>query len=185
MPRANLDRVPPRADRRVCDYPSCGGVGEFRAPRSPRALNSYYWFCLDHVREYNAGWDFFDGMSEAEIQEFQRNDIHGHRPTWRFGSTSDPDWSQATWGDGFGFVDGGNGNGGEDRVNGHKFHAGEHHALALMNLEWPVTLKELKERYKELVKLHHPDANGGSKESEERLKKINLAYSLLLSCGYH
>ena len=53
-----------------------------------------------------------------------------------------------------------------------------------MNLDWPVSLKEIKERYKELVKLHHPDANGGDRDSEERLKKIIHAYTHLLSCGY-
>ena len=66
----------------------------------------------------------------------------------------------------------------------HCFKPGERQALALMNLDWPVSLKEIKERYKELVKLHHPDANGGDRDSEERLKKIIHAYTHLLSCGY-
>ncbi|MFO1060844.1 MAG: DnaJ domain-containing protein, partial [Dongiaceae bacterium] len=34
-------------------------------------------------------------------------------------------------------------------------------------------------RYKSLVKRLHPDANGGDKAAEERLKHINLAYSTL------
>jgi len=46
-------------------------------------------------------------------------------------------------------------------------------------LTGPVTLHEVKARYKELVKRHHPDTNGGDKEAEERLKLINQAYTTL------
>ena len=53
--------------------------------------------------------------------------------------------------------------------------------LAALGLSWPTTLDAVKLRYKELAKRHHPDANGGSRESEERLKTINLAYATLRS----
>ena len=43
----------------------------------------------------------------------------------------------------------------------------------------PFDLKTLKARYKALVKLHHPDANGGSRDAEEKFKTINHAYSVL------
>jgi curved DNA-binding protein CbpA len=48
-----------------------------------------------------------------------------------------------------------------------------------MALALPLTPARLKARYKELVKLHHPDANGGDKGAEERLKLINQAYATL------
>ncbi len=51
--------------------------------------------------------------------------------------------------------------------------------LAELGLPWPVTLDAVKARYKELAKRHHPDANGGDRTSEERLKTINLAYAAL------
>ena len=51
--------------------------------------------------------------------------------------------------------------------------------LATLGLSWPTTLDAVKTRYKELAKQHHPDANGGSREAEERLKTINLAYAAL------
>jgi curved DNA-binding protein CbpA len=56
-------------------------------------------------------------------------------------------------------------------------------ALDVLELSWPLTLADVKSRYKELVKLHHPDANGGDKAAEERLKVINLAYSTLKNCA--
>ncbi len=49
--------------------------------------------------------------------------------------------------------------------------------LSTLGLEWPVSLEAVKSRYKELAKRHHPDANGGDRAAEERLKTINLAYA--------
>jgi preprotein translocase subunit Sec63 len=53
--------------------------------------------------------------------------------------------------------------------------------LMTLGLTWPTTLDAVKTRYKELAKRHHPDANGGSRDAEERLKTINLAYATLRS----
>ena len=53
--------------------------------------------------------------------------------------------------------------------------------LATLGLSWPTTLDAVKTRYKELAKRHHPDANGGDRAAEERLKTINLAYAALRS----
>src|SRR5437868_5385867 len=58
---------PPVAERR-CDISGCDCVGEYRAPKSPRQLTDYFWFCLDHVRAYNASWDYYAGMSTDEIE---------------------------------------------------------------------------------------------------------------------
>jgi DnaJ domain len=55
----------------------------------------------------------------------------------------------------------------------------ERSALGVLELSWPLTRADVKSRYKELVKLHHPDANGGAREAEEKLKQINAAYSTL------
>ena len=70
---------------RSCDHPGCSEGGLFRAPRTPDVLDSYYWFCLDHIRSYNKAWNFFAGMSQEEIENYQHADLTGHRPTWRFG----------------------------------------------------------------------------------------------------
>jgi curved DNA-binding protein CbpA len=51
--------------------------------------------------------------------------------------------------------------------------------LDLLGLKWPLDSVELRARYKDLAKQHHPDATGGDKQAEERLKDINRAYSLL------
>jgi curved DNA-binding protein CbpA len=51
----------------------------------------------------------------------------------------------------------------------------------VLDLTLPVSLAEVKKQYKQLVKRHHPDANGGDKDAEERLKSINEAYATLRS----
>jgi hypothetical protein len=187
MSRRLLDTPRRDPDLRLCDHPTCDRLGEHRAPRSRGELKSYYWFCLDHVREYNAAWDYFDGMSQDEIEQFQRKNAYWHRPTWRLGMRPGGEWSEDGLHDGLGLFGNGERPGpinGDDGAAAWRFKPGERHALAQMNLGSPVTLKEIKERYKELVKQHHPDANGGDKQAEERLKKIIQAYTHLLSCGY-
>ena len=53
--------------------------------------------------------------------------------------------------------------------------------LKTLGLSLPTALDAVKTRYKELAKRHHPDANGGDRAAEERLKTINLAYAAVRS----
>ena len=70
---------------RKCDKAGCTQPGQYRAPKSPKHLDDYYWFCKDHVREYNTNWNYFQGQSEAEFQEFLDNATVWERPTRPFG----------------------------------------------------------------------------------------------------
>ena len=72
----------PVASPHDCDMPGCAQNADFKAPKH-RALNEYYRFCLDHVREYNQAWDFFSGMAASEVEEHMVDSIYGHRPTRR------------------------------------------------------------------------------------------------------
>jgi DnaJ-domain-containing protein 1 len=173
----------PESEPRRCEVPGCGDDGAFRAPRARREGAGLYWFCLVHIREYNAAWDYFAGMDEHEIERHVRADATWRRPTWPFGTGVR---HGSTWRDPFGiFAEHGTsersgaaggrpgGQAGADPADA------SCEALAVMNLARPVTLAEVKRRYKELVKRLHPDANGGDTEAEERLKLINQAYAAL------
>ncbi|MBK19209.1 MAG: molecular chaperone DnaJ [Rhodospirillaceae bacterium] len=171
---------------RLCDAPECRGHGEFRAPKSRDDLNSYFWFCLEHVRAYNARWNFYAGLSQGEIEKQLRADTTWWRPTWPLGSragTNDP--SNVDYG-----VFGAD-NWDQERIRtGQPEEAGwrprpgsvEAEALAIFNLDAPVTKEDIKERYKALVKKNHPDTHRGDQKAEERLKIINRAYSALMAC---
>jgi hypothetical protein len=173
----------PGAPGRHCDMPGCGAPGEYRAPKSRNQLNEYWWFCLDHVRAYNATWDFYKGMTPGEIEAQVRADTSWQRPSWPLGHLG-ARLDEAVARDPLHIL-----NAGGFRGQGH----GPHHdrgrnaeppsemrePLATLGLSWPVTIDELKSRYKELAKRHHPDANNGDRAAEERLKTINLAYAAL------
>ncbi len=176
-----------RAPLRNCDHADCNEAGEFRAPRSRDRLDEYRWFCLDHVREYNKAWNYYAGMTQAEVEAETRRDTTWQRPTWPLGARAGGYRrfmrSTTSIHEGFGIFD-------DDETDptrrnaqarGAGFHpeSAEARALAIMDIEPPLNLTRLKARYKELVKLHHPDANGGDKLAEERLKDINEANATL------
>jgi hypothetical protein len=182
---------PPVMERR-CDMPSCACAGEYRAPKARNRLNEYFWFCLDHVRAYNAQWDYYAGMSTVEIEAHLRADTLWHRPTWPLGGRQakgpQDQGRQYHFRDPFGLFDDVFEEGPAARASAeagaqsnprHRPPPPQAKALALFDLSPPVSLTEVKARYKALVKQHHPDANGGDKAAEERLKLIIEAYVIL------
>ena len=171
--------VEPDVAARRCDHPDCAEAGLHRAPRSREALNSYYWFCVDHVRDYNKSWNYYADMSESDFEAERRKDTFWHRPTWPLGRNSS---GGARIRDPFDLFDSDPQGPGAEAPGHRQFreNAPELAALATMDLKPPVTIAILKARYKVLVKLHHPDANGGDRQAEERLKEINQAYATLM-----
>lgn len=156
-----------------CAWPGCARPGRYPAPRSREELRNFIWFCLEHVREYNRRWDYFAGMSAAEIEAHRAADYTWHRPTWRLGARFT--------GTGFRFHD-------PHRLLGEEAERAQRRRrtraqmmMDVLGLEPPFTLAELKRRYKLLVKKYHPDLNGGDKAAEERLKSIVEAYTYLVA----
>jgi DnaJ-domain-containing protein 1 len=170
---------------RACDSPGCRCGGDFRAPKSRDRLTDYYWFCLEHVRQYNAAWDYYAGMDTAQIEAHIRRDVTWDRPTWPLGGQGQPPRRSYRFHDPFDIFEG------VDPLDPHRrarhddpparprASSAEEKALSVLDLSLPITLVEVKARYKQLVKRHHPDANGGDKAAEERLKLINEAYATL------
>ncbi len=166
---------------RRCDMPGCSASGDHRAPKD-RSLSDHYWFCFDHVRDYNAAWDFFSGMNESEVENHILNSLYGDRPTWRYdvdGASVDA-LRRAAW-QTYNYTDKEPPKEEPKRGQAHGLNQNtpEVEALMLMGLEPPVTLHAIKARYKELVKKHHPDINPGDKDAEDLLKQINMAYTIL------
>ncbi|MFT6559378.1 J domain-containing protein [Sneathiella sp.] len=182
------------SQQRICDHQQCQEPGEFRAPKS-RLMdrgtpNDYRWFCLAHIREFNKSWNFFEGMSDNEILKYKDEDITGHRPTWKMGAPANNSKTEFKYDDPFDFRR----ETGHDQFNERdanrrrsteevSFDAKDREAFAVLNLEPGCQIKDIKRRHKELAKKFHPDLHGGDKQAEEILKKINQAYTHLLSCG--
>ena len=189
------DELDPRGaeapPRRCCAWPGCEGEGAFRAPKSRDDLRAFHWFCLDHVREYNRAWDFFAGMNRQEIESYLREDVTWHRPTWAFGASAHRATGGWRWQDPFGaFTDDDSGlNGARARSETDRGRrppgpaSRAERMLAVLDLGPDTTREELRQRYRQLAKRHHPDLHGGDKRAEERLKRINEAYTYLIDSG--
>ena len=177
-PRPRAYAPDPDAPGRPCDMPGCGAVGDYRAPKSRQSLREYWWFCLEHVRAYNAAWDFYKGMTPAQIEAELRADTHWQRPTWPLGQLGGR-LDESIRRDPLHVLNAGFRRPDHGRDNEAETPAELRDPLAILGLGWPLTLAELKTRYKELAKRHHPDANNGDRAAEERLKTINLAYATL------
>jgi hypothetical protein len=162
---------------RPCDVSGCPSLGEFKAPKSRDSLRDYYWFCIDHVREYN--------QSRAEIETHLKKTIVGDRPTWRSTRAGlDAErlkhriYERFAAGDDV-FGDFGGDEEGTAHVNLGSIPHPATDALATLGLKPPVDWNAVKARYKSLVKQYHPDVNEPDPALEEQMKKINMAYSIL------
>jgi hypothetical protein len=173
-------RPSPGAETRLCGWPDCAEPGEHRAPVSRDHLRDYYWFCLEHVRIYNRSWNYYVGMSDADVEACVRSDTIWNRPSWLFagGNEPKPGFDFRIVDDPLGVL---KSHGAGANVHPPELPVPERQAFADLGLEFPVTRDAVKARYKELVKRHHPDANGGDKDAEERIKRINQAYEVLMS----
>lgn len=178
-----METTPPQPQTRCCEWPGCACAGEYRAPRSREALRSYRWFCLEHVRRYNASWNYYAGMSADEIEADVRRDTVWGRPTWRPGTGYNGPWfSPDRLNDDFGLF-GEHDSARKNRTNGEQRPAArsaEAKALGVLGLEAPTTVARVRARYRELVKRYHPDANNGDKAAEEKFKEISQAYETVM-----
>jgi len=184
-------RVKPDKDRRakndgpVCEWAGCKEKASHRAPKGRGREKEQWRFCLQHVREYNQTYNFFAGMSDAAVMAYQKDALTGHRPTWKMGTGKGkmrPDFSK--FGDPFSLF--GEGFRTEQKAQaeaGPPVRNAERKALEALGLEPGVTKAQVKTRFKQLVKRHHPDANGGDKRSEDKLREIIQAYNYLKQAG--
>lgn len=181
-----------RSQERRCDHPGCAEEGLYPAPKSREPRDGRWHFCMTHVRQYNAGWDFFRGMSAADIERYQREDALGHRPTWRIGTKPQREEPQVWVKDDLGILaDVGIVLGAGRRKSPAELQLQPREREALVTLGFdvakvvlPLRKADIKAQYKAMVKRYHPDTNGGDRAAEERLKSINQAYAFLQSRGY-
>jgi hypothetical protein len=191
-------RVKPGEDRRLrveqpcCDWPNCTHEATHRAPKGRNREREYWRYCLDHVREYNQSYNFFAGMSDDAVARYQKDAITGHLPTWKIGMIGGK--GRAKTSQRRPFAEGADdpfdilrelgsvppGAATERRVMSNPTRK----ALHALGLEEGAGGAEIKARFKELVKRHHPDANGGDRASEDQLRAIIEAYNYLKKMGF-
>ncbi|WCT73867.1 J domain-containing protein [Sphingomonas naphthae] len=174
---------------RACDSPGCTAEGEFRAPSADRGRGGFdgpgdwRWLCLDHVRAFNAGYNFFEGMTTEEIEAQQRPYAGWERETRAFSSApgGTPRWADFT--DPLDAIQArfGRGPGGEQRKDGKPLSDADRRALKVLGLDTQADRRALRQRYAELVRRYHPDRNGGDRSHEKALTEVIEAYTRLKS----
>lgn len=158
-----------------CDHEGCHKAGIYRAPKD-KSLKDYYWFCLEHVQEYNAKWNYYaNADNEEELKESQaKMHFNGGKSKikYRFG---------AKFKDQFGFF-----SEYAEEFNAATpetfFTAEEREWIRTMEMNYnDLSIETLKKQYKKLVKKCHPDINQDDKDAEEKFKQLTNAYSALLA----
>lgn len=180
-----------------CQWEGCEKPGTHRAPAGRNNEGKYLLFCINHVREYNKNFNYFSGLNDDAIAKFQKDALTGHRPTWQAGvnAASNPAGASKTSAD-FSRIRSGSAayqNRVRDPFNTfhqrrteapRKLKTLEAKAFVTLGLEAGATSNDIKVKYKALVKMHHPDANGGDRSSEDRLRDVLQAYNLLKAAGF-
>ena len=170
--------------KNICDQENCKNIGEYKAPISRMRLNEYYFFCLKHVKEYNKSWDFYKGLNVDQIELSMRKDTVWDRPSWPLNGNpstivgqiknflnsdyslfeKDKDLQD--------FL--------KNKLVDENLTKEEHNSLNILDLSLPISIDEIKKKYKKLVKIFHPDVNDNNKEAEQKFKEISEAYKILL-----
>jgi len=162
----------------ICEWENCKESGKFKAPQEKDNSKNYKWLCKEHIKLFNKNWNYFEGMSQDEIEDFLKSDLTWHRPTQKFASSDNFFnilWNNAL-SDKFNFFK-------QEKMTNdftvRKLSEKDKDAFRIMELELNADWSIVQKKFKTLVKKFHPDRNSGNKRFEDKLKKITLAYSHL------
>ena len=169
---------------KMCDYIKCNENGEYKAPKSRSNLKNYYYFCLNHVKEYNKSWDFYKGLSVDDIELSLRKDIVWDRPSWPLNGNPNNILKQIRSflnsdytlfekeRDLQNFL--------KNKIINKDLTPEEQKSMDILSLKMPINVEKIKKTYKKLVKIFHPDVNRCGKQAEKKFIEINQAYKILL-----
>jgi hypothetical protein len=172
---------------RPCAHPGCTEIGEFRAPGGRRPSfdgpGDWQFLCLDHVRAFNSGYNYFSGMSPEEIEAAQTPYGGWERETRAFANTGSqpPRWAD--------FTDPLDAIGARfrrapaepQRKDGRELSDNDRKSLRVLGLETDADRRALRQRYAQLLRRYHPDHNGGDRGHEKALQAVIEAYTQLKS----
>ena len=172
---------------KACAHPGCDAAGEFRAPaeqgRRPNfdGPGEWRWLCLDHVRAFNDGYNYFKGMSPDEIDAAQTPFGGWDRETRAFSTNGSPPPKWQDFTDPLDAIGARFRSGPEQRRDGRELSDVDRKFLRILGLGTDADRKALRTRYAELVRRYHPDRNGGDRSHEKALQAVIEAYTQLKS----
>ena len=171
----------------ACGADGCEAKAACSLPKSPREPRERIWLCLEHARDHNRNWNYFDGLSDEEAAKVRQASQYGDRPTWSMGkndraraaaNASGP----ADMADAFGLLD----KEAKIQTEARGHYRGEKrltrlqvNAFDTMALPYTATASESRRRYAELVRRFHPDSNGGDRSAEQQLADVVKAHTIM------
>ena len=190
----DVNRLKP--GEKKCDWPGCIVAGQTKAPKSRDMLNEHYWFCVRHAGEYNKSWDFFAGMTEADVRKAQEDRFTGGRPTWSFKASANSREAAAKikaqgpedLTDPLGVFSASKrkaAQAAEAANHTHQRRLGkiERAAMSDLDLDANADGATIRARYTEMLRRFHPDVNGGDRTAEDKLQRVIKAYKTLKAAG--
>ena len=172
---------------KICDYGDCNQYGEFLAKTKS---SEKFFYCLIHIKDFNKNYNFFEGMSEDEVIDYQISAIIGHRPTWKSGTNPQANYysnfaknDDSSFNDPFDLFE-------REKTSKYerksKIKKGKISTEAYKLLDYNSLSKkdDIKKKFKEVVRSLHPDTNGGDNSQEDLLNEVISAYKTLKSKGY-
>lgn len=139
---------------RLCDRHGCEEPGNCPAPKSPNSPERWY-FCQRHAAEYNAKWDYFEGLDKEEAEARAGAE---QRTSAGYASAAHYGW-------------GGSGDGTRS--------ADEMRALELLGLEGDADFDAVKKAWRAKAKEVHPDVKPGDAEAAKSFQAYQVAYEVL------
>lgn len=168
-------------DSRLCDAPGCALNGVHRAPKGRDYADGTYWFCLQHIKEFNSSWNYFDGMNPAQIEAAVRSSSIWDRATWPVNRHA-PAYQKGSkaWVDPF-------------ELFSREFREAARRrqplppkrtplcgrALDILDLKPSATPAQIRRRALSLIKRLHPDTNKGRAVDGNRLIRVIWAWRRL------
>ncbi len=171
-----------------CEHDGCAEPGVHKAPKGRGYEGQYLRLCTKHVQDYNKNYNYFNGMDDDKVREYQKDSVTGHRPTWAMSLEAKADPNA--------FV---------DTLGALKKAAlnktarvraatsapkrpvvgnAARKAFETMGLDTIADQVMVRAKYKQLVKQLHPDANGGDRSNETRMMAVIEAYNYLKLAGF-
>ena len=173
-----------------CQWEGCEIPAVHKAPKGRGMEGQYYNFCLKHVREYNKNYNYFEGMNQTELSKFQKQAMLGDRPTWKLGVDNKDQLASFSAEEILKKLKANRADTNQDdeKLNlkdrkRQKIGNAAKKALYVLGLDNASSSDEIKNRYKLLVKKHHPDLKGGTETTDEKLIEIIKSYRYLKSIG--
>ncbi|MEM6711801.1 MAG: J domain-containing protein [Pseudomonadota bacterium] len=190
---------------RCCDWEGCNKKAEHRAPKGRDREGEFFWFCKEHVQEYNKSYNYFSGMNDDDLSKYQKSSMTGHRPTWEWGKNAKADgvrkrkgpkptasgkprrpWADDAGSDPFGLFGATAASPEAARARQKTRSVGNaaRKSFAALGLDTDADSDAIKTRFKDLAKRLHPDLNKGDRATEDRLRDVIQAYNTLKASGF-